>query len=57
MQKLAEMFGTDTEKGLTAEQVAKHQQHYGLNKLPDPHKPTVWSMLWTQVCFFMLLGI
>ena len=55
VQKLAEMFGTDLEKGLSSELVSKHESYYGTNKLPDPKKPSILSMLWTQLSDFMIV--
>ncbi|RUS33880.1 E1-E2 ATPase-domain-containing protein [Jimgerdemannia flammicorona] len=54
--KLMKMFpSSDPERGLPSEAVPALLERYGLNKLPDPPKPSVWRMLWTQLTDFMVL--
>ncbi|KAI8843026.1 hypothetical protein BC829DRAFT_446369 [Chytridium lagenaria] len=54
-EKLAHMFGSDTAKGLTEERAAELALHYGPNKLPAPPKPSIFSMLWTQITDFIVI--
>ncbi|KAJ3215942.1 P-type ATPase [Dinochytrium kinnereticum] len=55
VEKLAQMFGTDTQKGLTEKRALELAEHYGTNKLPAPPKPSVFHMLWTQLTDFMVI--
>jgi Ca2+-transporting ATPase len=49
------MFFSNVRTGLPVERVDIHRAHYGGNKLPEPPKPTIWGMLWTQLTDFMIL--
>ncbi|KAJ3110318.1 P-type ATPase [Phlyctochytrium bullatum] len=55
VEKLAQMFGTDLNNGLTEERAEELAKHYGSNKLPDPPKPSALKMLWTQLTDFMVI--
>ncbi|ORX56810.1 calcium ATPase [Hesseltinella vesiculosa] len=57
VEKLLAMYAhTDPENGLPSGLVPSLRGHYGmLNKLPDPPKPNVFKMLWTQLTDFIIL--
>ncbi|KAI8814697.1 hypothetical protein BJ742DRAFT_671382 [Cladochytrium replicatum] len=53
--KLAAMFGTNLETGLSKARIPELQEHYGLNQLPEPPKPSILKMIWTQVSDYMVV--
>jgi Ca2+-transporting ATPase len=55
VERLLDMFQTDPSCGLKAERVALLRERYGPNRLPEPPKPSVLKMLWTQLTDFMVL--
>jgi Ca2+-transporting ATPase len=47
---------TDPQQGLPTRLVPSLREHYGgLNKLPDPPKPSALKMIWTQLTDFIVL--
>ena len=38
-----------TTVGLSSSDVARHQEKYGLNKMTEPEKETIWQKIWHQV--------
>ena len=54
-ERLASMFSSHIQTGLNANTVQAHRSHYGINQLPPPPKPSILSMLWTQLTDFMIL--
>ncbi|KAI8913353.1 hypothetical protein EDD86DRAFT_187599 [Gorgonomyces haynaldii] len=54
-ERLAEMFGSNVTTGLKESQVSQLREHYGINKLPEPPKASIWKMLWKQLTDFMVL--
>ncbi|KAI8069379.1 hypothetical protein BC940DRAFT_25452 [Gongronella butleri] len=57
VEKLLGMYAhTDPNKGLASHLVPSLREHYGMmNRLPDPPKPSVLKMLWTQLTDFIVL--
>ncbi|KAI8926362.1 hypothetical protein BC831DRAFT_456893 [Entophlyctis helioformis] len=55
VERLAEMYGSSTEKGLAASRIETLRSHYGPNQLPDPPKPSLLGMIWTQLTDFMVI--
>ncbi|KAI8099458.1 uncharacterized protein BX664DRAFT_363403 [Halteromyces radiatus] len=57
VEKILGMFAhTDPENGIASSLVPSLREHYGgLNKLPDPPKPSALKMLWTQLTDFIVL--
>ncbi|ORZ08400.1 hypothetical protein BCR42DRAFT_462924 [Absidia repens] len=57
VEKMLGMFAhTDPQKGLPSHLVPSLREHYGgLNKLPDPPKPSALKMVWTQLTDFIVL--
>lgn len=55
VEKLAEMFLTSIDKGLSSAQVEEYRKVYGSNVLPAPPKPSIIGMLWTQISDFMVV--
>jgi P-type Ca2+ transporter type 2C len=48
--ELAQQIGTDSEQGLSAEQVEQNRAAYGSNQeLADPGPTSLWHLLWTSV--------
>jgi Ca2+-transporting ATPase len=54
-EKLAIMFGSDTANGLPQDLVIKHREYYGINKIPEPPKPSIIKMILTQFTDFMIV--
>ncbi|KAI9305238.1 hypothetical protein BJ944DRAFT_239839 [Cunninghamella echinulata] len=56
VEKILAMYSyTDKEKGLSEKMVPSLREHYGINRLPDPPKPSAMRMLWTQLTDFIVL--
>ena len=56
VDKLLKMFShTHPNNGLPSALVPALREQYGINKLPDPPKPSALKMLWTQLTDFMIL--
>ncbi|KAI7878337.1 calcium ATPase [Lichtheimia hyalospora FSU 10163] len=56
VDKLLNMFPhTHPEHGLPGALVPALREQYGINKLPDPPRPSALKMLWTQITDFMVL--
>lgn len=55
IEKLAEMYGTSLESGLTLERYAALSSYYGPNKIPDPPKPSIFKMLLSQITDFIII--
>lgn len=53
--KLAEMYGTDINLGLTQEKVLQQIEIYGKNILPPPKKRSILLMIWDQLYNFMII--
>lgn len=49
------MFGSSTANGLKEKEIESLRDHYGLNKLPDPPKASVFYMIWKQLTDFMII--
>jgi Ca2+ transporting ATPase len=47
-EEVASYFGTDPEKGLTADQVKKLQEKYGPNELPAEEGKSIWQLVLEQ---------
>lgn len=47
-QEVLDFFQTDSEKGLTEDQVKKLQDKYGLNELPAEEGKTLWQLVLEQ---------
>ncbi|EGF84084.1 hypothetical protein BATDEDRAFT_15466 [Batrachochytrium dendrobatidis JAM81] len=54
-ERLAEMYGSNTERGLPSDRIVLLREHYGFNKLPNPPKPSIFGMIFTQITDFMVL--
>jgi Ca2+-transporting ATPase len=54
-EKLAKMFGSNTETGLSLDQVAKLREKYGQNILPAPKKESILRMIFKQLMDFMII--
>ncbi|KAH9274036.1 hypothetical protein BASA83_003677 [Batrachochytrium salamandrivorans] len=54
-ERLAEMFGSNTETGLPLDRVELLREHYGSNRLPSPKSPSVFGMIFTQITDFMVI--
>ncbi|KAL2916648.1 hypothetical protein HK105_203760 [Polyrhizophydium stewartii] len=54
-ERLAEMFGSNTETGLPSSKVDALRDNYGRNKLPDPPKPSLLKMIFAQISDFMII--
>ncbi|KAG2219710.1 hypothetical protein INT45_006042 [Circinella minor] len=56
VDKLLKMFShTHPNNGLPSALVPALREQYGINRLPDPPKPSALKMLWTQLTDFMIL--
>jgi Ca2+-transporting ATPase len=55
VDRLADMFNTDINIGLSSAVVADLQAHYGPNQLPRPKPPSVLKMIWNQLTDFMVI--
>ncbi|KAI9496328.1 hypothetical protein BDB00DRAFT_143081 [Zychaea mexicana] len=56
VEKLMKMFPhTHPTNGLPSALVRALREQYGINKLPDPPRPSALKMLWTQLTDFMVL--
>ncbi|KAI9270797.1 hypothetical protein BDA99DRAFT_502701 [Phascolomyces articulosus] len=56
VDKLLKMFPhTHPNNGLPSALVPALREQYGINKLPDPPRPSALKMLWTQLTDFMIL--
>ena len=53
--RVLQMYNVDPEKGLSKDRIPPLLAHYGFNKLPEPPKPSVLLMLWTQITDFMVV--
>jgi len=54
-----EKLETQTESGLSSEEVKSRQEKFGLNELQEAPPTTFWEMLWDQInsfVIYMLLG-
>ncbi|MEA3327342.1 MAG: cation-translocating P-type ATPase [Chloroflexota bacterium] len=54
-----EKLETQTESGLSSEEVMSRQEQFGLNELQEAPPTTFWEMLWDQInsfVIYMLLG-
>lgn len=54
-----EKLETQTESGLSSEEVISRQEQFGLNELQEAPPTTFWEMLWDQInsfVIYMLLG-
>ncbi|KAJ3046137.1 P-type ATPase [Rhizophlyctis rosea] len=54
-ERVAEMFGTNIERGLETSKIAEIAEHYGPNSLPAPPKESALKMLWGQATDFMII--
>ncbi|KAJ3060614.1 P-type ATPase, partial [Podochytrium sp. JEL0797] len=54
-EKLAEMFGSDVQNGLSSSQIPALQALYGPNTLPAPPKVSALKIMWGQVTDFMVM--
>ncbi|KAI9207945.1 uncharacterized protein BJ171DRAFT_492135 [Polychytrium aggregatum] len=54
-EALAKMYHSDVQVGLSQDKVEVYREHYGVNKLPDPPRPSVWKLLFTQITDFMVI--
>ncbi|CAO3636431.1 unnamed protein product [Cunninghamella blakesleeana] len=56
VDKILAMYSyTDKDKGLPNDIIPALREHYGINKLPDPPKPSALKMLYTQLTDFIIL--
>ncbi|KAI8333613.1 hypothetical protein BC941DRAFT_380062 [Chlamydoabsidia padenii] len=57
VEKILGMYAhTDPQQGLPSRLVPSLREHYGgLNKLPDPPKPSALKIIWTQLTDFIVL--
>jgi len=46
--EVVQYFGVDMEKGLSAEQVKRHQEKYGANELPAEEGKSLWQLVLDQ---------
>merc|ERR1740139_1177954 len=44
-----------TSAGLSSADVARHKELYGLNKMTEPEKETIWQKIWHQVANVLVL--
>ncbi|KAJ3122747.1 P-type ATPase [Nowakowskiella sp. JEL0407] len=54
VEKLEKMFKTNIQTGLSADTTTALLEHYGPNKIPEPPKPSILKMLWTQISDYMV---
>jgi Ca2+-transporting ATPase len=57
IEKLADMYGTNFETGLTSDRVKELTKHYGKNSLPLPPSPSILKILWNQLTDFMVIAL
>lgn len=55
MDKLAEMYGSSVKAGLSTDRYRVLKDYYGVNKLPEPPKPSIPKMILSQVLDFMII--
>ncbi|KAJ3391668.1 P-type ATPase [Lobulomyces angularis] len=55
IEKLEAMYSTSFQNGLTSKRYGELLEHYGKNYLPEPPKPSILKMLWTQVTDFIII--